>query len=188
MYDEVFAAWRFEVENAELGGLPPDFYARVAEYVQRIRDESRMLDKKAVKANLLGRELEHVQRMLGELVWARYHKLVRLVTESQKVPSELLTTEEAALCSGFLSFAEAYHAFVKKLVQGQVLEVAVAEKTSQPHNRVALRFLKAIPAVVGADMKTYGPFLAEDVASLPVENAKVLVKRGLAEAIESSQC
>jgi hypothetical protein len=110
-----------------------------------------------------------------------------LVTESQKVPSELLTTEEAALCSGFLSFAEAYHAFVKKLVQGQVLEVAVAEKTSQPHNRVALRFLKAIPAVVGADMKTYGPFLAEDVASLPVENAKVLVKRGLAEAIEPSQ-
>jgi DNA replication initiation complex subunit (GINS family) len=36
-------------------------------------------------------------------------------------------------------------------------------------------------------MKTYGPFLAEDVASLPVENAKVLVKRGLAEAIEPSQ-
>jgi DNA replication initiation complex subunit (GINS family) len=67
------------------------------------------------------------------------------------------------------------------------LEVAVADKARPPHNRVALRFLKAIPAVVGADMKTYGPFLAEDVASLPVENAKVLVKRGLAEAIESSQ-
>jgi DNA replication factor GINS len=187
VYDEIFDAWRFEVENAELGGLPPDFYARTAEYVQKIREESRMLDKKAVKAGLLGRELEHVQRMVGELVWARYKKLVSLVTESQKVPSELLAVEEASLCSGFLSFVEAYHAFVKKLVQGQVLEVAFANITRNPHKRIALRFLKAIPAVVGADMKTYGPFLAEDVASLPVENAKILVKRGLAEPIEVSQ-
>jgi DNA replication factor GINS len=184
VYDEVFAAWRFEVENAELGGLPPDFFARVAEYVQRIKEESRMLDKKTAKADLLERELEHVQRMVGELVWARYNKLIRLVTESQKVPSELLTAEETALCSGFLSFVEAYHAFVKKLVQGHVLDLGVTDKPRQPHKRVALRFLKAIPAVVGADMKTYGPFLAEDIASLPIENAKILVKRGLAEAVE----
>jgi DNA replication factor GINS len=187
VYDEVFEAWRFEVENTELGALPPDFYARVAEYVQRIREESRMLDKKAVKIGLLGRELEYVQRMIDELVWTRYNKLVRLITENQKVPSELLTTEETALCSDFLSFVEAYHAFVKKLVQGQVLEVATADKGRPPPKRVALRFLKAIPAVVGADMKTYGPFLAEDVASLPVENAKILVKRGLAKKIEISQ-
>jgi DNA replication initiation complex subunit (GINS family) len=33
-------------------------------------------------------------------------------------------------------------------------------------------------------MKTYGPFKAEDVASLPVENVKILVKQGLAEKIE----
>jgi len=35
-------------------------------------------------------------------------------------------------------------------------------------------------------MKTYGPFKAEDVASLPIENANVLVKQGLAEKIEVS--
>ena len=33
-------------------------------------------------------------------------------------------------------------------------------------------------------MKTYGPFLAEDVGSVPVENAQILIKRGLAEAVE----
>jgi DNA replication factor GINS len=181
VYNEIFDVWRFEVENAELSPLPSDFYARVAEYVQKIREESRMLDK---KAGLLERELGYVQRMVGELVWARYNKLVKLITENQKVPSDLLADEEIALCSGFLSFVEAYHAFVKKLVQGQVLKVAVADKARQPHKRVVLRFLKAIPAVVGADMNTYGPFLAEDVASLPVENAKILVKRGLAEAVE----
>jgi DNA replication initiation complex subunit (GINS family) len=185
VYDELFAAWRFEVENDELGSLSPDFYARVADYVRRIKEESRMLDKKAVKAGLLEREMAHVQRMVGELVWARYRKLVSLLTDSQKMPSNLLAAEEAALCTGFLSFVEAYQRFAKKLLQGQVSEIAVA-KPRKPHKRVALRFLKAIPAVVGVDMKTYGPFSAEDVGSVPVENAKILVKRGLAEAVEVS--
>jgi len=34
-------------------------------------------------------------------------------------------------------------------------------------------------------METYGPFKVEDVASLPVENAKILVKKGLAEKVEA---
>jgi len=118
-------------------------------------------------------------------VWARYRKLVRLLTESQKVPSNLLAAEEAGLFEGFLSFVEAYHSFAKKLLQGQISEVAVTE-ARKPNKRVILRFLKNIPAVVGADMKTYGPFLAEDVGSVPVENAKILIKRGLAEAVELS--
>ena len=93
MYDELFAAWRFEIENTELGGLPPDFYARVADYLRRIKEESRMLDKKTVKAGLLEHELDRVKCMLQELVWARYKKLVSLITENQKIPSSLLAAE-----------------------------------------------------------------------------------------------
>ena len=54
------------------------------------------------------------------------------------------------------------------------------------HKRAVLRFLRDVPAIIGADIKTYGPFKAEDVASLPVENAKVLIKQGLAEKIEAN--
>jgi DNA replication factor GINS len=185
MYNELFEAWRFEVENDELGSLSPDFYARVADYVRKIREESRMLDKKSLKARLLRREMTQVQRMVDELVWARYRKLMSLLTESQKLPSNLLVAEEAELCQVFLSLVEVYHSFAKKLLQGQVSEVAVAQ-SRKPNKRVTLRFLKDIPAIIGADMKTYGPFLAEDVGSVPVENAKILVKRGLAEAVEIS--
>jgi DNA replication initiation complex subunit (GINS family) len=34
-------------------------------------------------------------------------------------------------------------------------------------------------------MKTYGPFKPEDVASLPQENAKILVKQGVAVEVEA---
>jgi DNA replication initiation complex subunit (GINS family) len=39
---------------------------------------------------------------------------------------------------------------------------------------------------MGADMKSYGPFVAEDVASLPPQNAQILVKQGLAVLVEVS--
>ena len=50
---------------------------------------------------------------------------------------------------------------------------------------VEIRFLKDVPTIVGADMKTYGPFKEEDVASLPAENAEVLIKRGVVVEVEA---
>jgi len=49
-----------------------------------------------------------------------------------------------------------------------------------PIEYVKVRFLKEIPAIVGADMKTYGPFKEGDIAELPKENAEVLVKQKIA--------
>jgi hypothetical protein len=121
--------------------------------------------------------------MVGELVWARYKKLVKLVTASQKVPEGLLATEEARIFEGFLPFAEAYRSFARGLLQSQTVVVKVDMETS--HKRVVLRFVKAVPAVIGADMKVYGPFAVEDVGSMPVENARILVKQGLAVAVEA---
>jgi DNA replication factor GINS len=181
MYSELYAAWQRETENPALQPLPADFYARVADYLKRIRDESLSADKKTLKASLLEREQRNVQRIVKELLRARYKKLVKSLGNGQKLPSDLLTSEEAEIFSGLIPFTEAYQAFARSLLQGQLPEAQEA-----PHKRVTLRFLKAIPAIVGSDMKTYGPFKAEDVGSVPPENAKILVKQGLAQFVEVS--
>ena len=182
MYNELYSAWRREIEETPLGGLPPDFYARIADYLRRISEESRMLDKKSVKVNLLDHEAQNVKRMLEELLWARYKKLVKTITQNQQLPSELLTVEEAKMCESFVTFTGAYQKFAKSLMQGQTAKV----EADVNHKRMTLRFAKSIPAIIGADMKTYGPFMVEDVASLPIENAKILVKQGLAVLVEVS--
>jgi DNA replication factor GINS len=182
MYSELYAAWQQEVKNAELQPLPSDFFARSSNYLRRIKEESRLLDKKTTKAVLLEKELQNVKQVINMLISVRYQKLVKIISENQNIPTDDLTAEEAKVCVGFLPFAETYQGFAKSLLQGQELKVA----SEMPHKRVALRFIKAIPGVIGSDMKTYGPFMAEDVASLPVENAKILVKQGLAEVVEVS--
>ena len=182
MYSELYAAWQQEAKNDELQPLPQDFYVRTSDYLRRIKEESKLLEKKTTKAVLLEKELQNVKQIINMLISVRYQKLVKIISENQKIPTDSLTAEEAQVSVGFFPFVEAYQGFAKSILQGQELKVA-PEIT---HKRVTLRFTKAIPGVIGSDMKTYGPFMAEDVASLPVENAKILVKQGLAEVVEVS--
>jgi len=182
MYNELYEVWRQELEDVEPVKLPDDFYLRVADYLKKIREESRMLDKRTVKANLLKKEWQNVKRMLHEFLQKRYKKLIRKVAYGEKIPMDALTTEEKKIFSDVSPFAEAFRTFAKSLIQGHFLEIKV-EKGSKI---VVLRFLKDIPAIIGSDLKTYGPFKAEDVASLPAENAKILVKQKLAEKVEAS--
>ncbi len=181
MYDELYAAWRAEITEADLGALPSDFYERIASYLRKIKEENRMLDKKTLKATLLEHEAQHVKRMLQELVWARYKKLVKLTTQTQKLPTESMAFEETQIFEAFVPFTDAYQQFAKNLLQGQT-----AINGQEPHRRLALRFSRNIPQIMGADMKPYGPFNVEDVATLPIENAKIFVKQGLAVMVDVS--
>lgn len=180
MYDELYEVWRKEIGDFELVRLSDDFYSRIADYLRRIKEESRMLDKKTVKASLLQKEMQNVKRMVCELVKARYKKLVRKIAKGEKIPLDALTTEEKKICTDVAPFAEAYRNFAKNLIRGQSFKIDVERE----HKNVVLRFLKDVPAIVGSNLKTYGPFKAEDVASLPAENARILVKQGLAEKVE----
>jgi DNA replication factor GINS len=45
---------------------------------------------------------------------------------------------------------------------------------------IVVRFLKPIDQIVGSDLEKYGPFDAEDVATLPFENATALIGKKIA--------
>jgi len=194
MYNELYSAWQREIDDPTLGGLPLDFYTKISQYLKHIKEEDKVLDKKSVKTSLLDHESVNVERMLKELLGSRYRKIIRTVTKTQKLPTELLTVEEARMCETFADFTKSYHKFTDNLMQGQLnfepIKVVVKNETyaaaPQPHKRSTIRFLKNIPAIMGADMKSYGPFIAEDVASLPPQNAQILVKQGLAVLVEVS--
>jgi DNA replication initiation complex subunit (GINS family) len=189
MYSELYAAWQQEIDNPTLQPLPSDFYARIANYVRRIQEETRMLDKQPLRTELLERELKNVTRLIKQLTRLRYKKLEKLLHDSHDLPADLLTAEELQLSKGYLPFLKSYREFTKTLLHGQQpqsqsqqipVELKVEKPKKQTQKRVTLRFIKAVPAVIGGDLKTYGPFLPEDVASVPVENAELLVKQGFA--------
>jgi DNA replication factor GINS len=180
LYDELYAAWKRELENVELEKLSSDFYSKIADYLRRLKEEGRMLDKRTVKARLLKDEMRNVKRMVHELIQTRYRKLVKKAAEGERISPSFLTMEEKKIYAGVLPVAEAYHSLAENILRGSTQKINV----EQEHKNAVLRFLKKVPEIIGADMNTYGPFRIEDVASLPLDNSKILVKQGLAERVE----
>ncbi|MEM3551812.1 MAG: hypothetical protein QXV01_12075, partial [Candidatus Bathyarchaeia archaeon] len=104
MYNKLYEVWKDEVENVELVKLPKNFYSELAEYLKRLREESRMIDKKTVKASLLKSEMQNAKRMIREIAHLRYRKLIRKMAKGEKVPADVLTVEEERIYKETSSF------------------------------------------------------------------------------------
>jgi DNA replication initiation complex subunit (GINS family) len=178
LYDELYEVWKKEKETLEIQRLPQNFYAKIAAYIKKMKQENRMLDKKTTKAKLLGNEFRNVKIMLSELLRCRYKKFL----DKETVPKEGLTEEEKKLYLEVLPLPEAYKAFSKDILRGNLPTVEKGAKQTM----TVLRFVQEIPALVGSDMKTYGPFAPEDIAVLPPENARILIKQGVAVEVDST--
>jgi len=180
VYDELYAAWRREKENVDLQPLSKDFYSKLAEYMHRLREESRMLDEKSTRARLLMRESKNVKEIVKSLILLRHEKTLKQASVGEALPKESMTPEEEKLAREIAPSFESFNTFLKDILNGRLPRV---ENKGKPSKEV-LRFRKEIPAIIGVDMKTYGPFKPEDIASLPGENAKILVKQGVAIQVE----
>jgi DNA replication factor GINS len=181
MYNELYDAWKKELLNTELEELATDFYLKLAEYSRRFREEGRMLDKKTLRSKLLEKEKQNAKRMIRELVQVRYRKLLAHLAKGEAVATGVLNLEEERIYASTSSFAAAFKSLIKNVLQGNAPKIDL----KQEHKGAVLRFLKEVPAVIGKDMKTYGPFKVEDIASVPFENAKILVKQGMAEEVDA---
>jgi DNA replication factor GINS len=180
-YDELYEIWKNEkVRENEIQLLPNNIYSRIAVYIKKMKEENRMLDRKTTKAKLLENEFKNAKIMVGELFLTRYRKFQSMDFGKEIISKNALTEEEKKLYGEVSSFAEVCHVFYKDLLRGRLLKIG---KGGQ-QRMIVLRFVKEIPALVGADMKTYGPFNPEDIATLPPENARILMKQGVAVQID----
>ncbi|MEM1565868.1 MAG: hypothetical protein QXG11_03315 [Candidatus Bathyarchaeia archaeon] len=175
MYNDLFERWKSELRNKELERLPEDFVQRIVDYLKEITKERKMLDKRTVKAILLKIEERNVKRMLNDLTKTRCSKLIKKAKKGEKIQG-LLPSEENVY-SKLVSSLETYQTFATEILQGRHGKIKSESKF------VVLRILQRVPQIIGSDMKVYGPFKAEDIAILPFENAKILVKQGLATEI-----
>jgi len=183
LYNELYELWKKEKENEKaIQRLPKNFYAKIAAYIKKTREENRMLDKKTTKAKLLDLEFKNVKIMAGELFEIRYRKLWETALARETVAMDALTEEEENLYGKVLPLAEAYHAFSKDILRGHLSAIENDAKQTM----MVLRFVQEIPALVGSDLKTYGTFAQEDIAALPSENARILLKQGVAVKVDTN--
>jgi DNA replication factor GINS len=176
LYNDLYKAWKSEKTTRETQPLPNDFYQRTEAYLSGLEQETASTDKHTAKGRLTLKEKEVASRLLRELKETRLRKLLALTRNREAINDANLTYEERKLVKDFDKSLQAFN---------QALRVEA--KRSAPEETVELsvvRFLQDIPEIVGTDLRIYGPYKKEDVGSLPNQNAKALVKQGVARIIE----
>lgn len=180
MFKELYEAWKKEAENTELQPLPRDFYAKLIDYVNKIRKEDRMLDRKTVKAQLVKHEARNVKNLIEKLTKLRYRKILRLTSTGKTIPIDRLTMEEEKAYTELSHSLEALRNLLKNVSRGKTSSLEAKSSAE----KVVARFLQETPSIIGTDLKAYGPFKPEDVAILPSENANALAKQGIVKILD----
>jgi DNA replication initiation complex subunit (GINS family) len=184
-YSRLLEAWRKENKSGELQALQDNFFGEMTEYLAEIRGETRMLDKTSLKGRITEKEQVNAERLLKELSSKRLRKIVEAELDRVAIAGSSLTQVERSFLSDLRSLLMSHEGRLKDILMGRVPQVDA--KPPQKAGLKVVRFLQAVPAIMGIDMKTYGPFEPEDVVSLPVENAENLIRRGIAKEVEISK-
>ena len=163
-----------EMQSDALHQLPVDFYSRVAQYSQRLR-RSAGTENSEVAIRLIARQSQMLESMMRQLFNIRVKKA------SARSEFLRLLPEERYVCSIEQSFQRRFSAFMDALSTGQPSFIELAHKSDTTRN-TTVRFVKHVNELVGADLRRYGPFEPDDVASIPSANADILVSGG--EAVE----
>lgn len=176
MYNELYKAWKSEKTSEKPQPLPGDFYVKAAGYLKGLEDNSAAGDIRTIQGRLLADEKEIARRLLEELKQARLQKIVNATREGSTINTDDLTKEEKELAGRFNESISAYKERETTKQAGGM--------PSGPMELSVVRFLDDVPEIVGVDLKIYGPYKKEDVASLPDQNARALIRQGLAKEVD----
>jgi DNA replication factor GINS len=178
MYGEIYKAWKAEKSSTMPQPLASDFYNHAAAFLKSLDDELATTDTTTPHRRLLGMEREIVKRLLDELKQTRFRKIA--LGAQGLIPvqlNELMEDEIAVLTT------------VKEAFSSLNLEREHPNRITKENDAAdalkIVRFLQDIPEIVGVDLKIYGPFKKEDVASLPAANCQALEKQGAVKVIEA---
>jgi len=184
-YDTLHKAWMVERHNSDLQTLPEGFYAEMTEYVTQLHEQAETIDESSIKRRISEKERENAESMFGELSRLRLRKIVEAELDGMAIAGSALTREEKTLHADVRALLSSHQDRLKSILRGPVPQVD-AKTPSRTRSRVVM-FLQPVPAIMGIDMKTYGPFKPEDVAMIPVENAENLIRRGIAKEVETRE-
>ena len=190
MFEKIQDKWTDERGSENLTPMDEIFYSAMRE----------LLKKRAIKTkkeiNPLIRKiqetrLERIKYVINDLMRIRTTKLITMVMNREKVTVNL-AREEQDFYDRFLQIYDLYRkeVFSPKDVAyidiNKLIGKEINEEEEEEIDYVAIRFIKKTKTQIqGLDGKTYGPFEPEDVCVIPKENAIGLVRREIAENIET---
>ncbi len=206
-YETIFEILRNEKERNELQKLDSSFFANVLRY---LKDKQAIISKQqadlfsTVEKKKTEEQLENIKKIIKDLYNRREKKIISMAVDKSRNKSaildistflkeekeffntlvELLSTNRENVLSNLLNLKEPLSINNTGYLDNDKSQIK--ERKKEPKETRLVRFLHAVPKFVGKELEEYGPFEEEDIASLPVEIANVLLNKKRVEEISES--
>lgn len=179
-----------ETQIPKIQAISPDIYRKIA---QTIRDLS------IQKYEDLELDVHHeLIKLLTLSTKSLFELRIRKLLESSNgqhlsYPSLLssddyskLTDEEKFIFEEERKVSQRKELIIQSLNGGNVNNLDTISRIIRS-KMIIIRFLESMDQFMGVDMAKYGPFIKEDIAILPFENARSLIERKIAIEINDSR-
>ena len=183
--DYILELLKKETQIPKIQGMSPDIYKKIAQLIKELSIQN-YEDIELDVRNELIRLLILSAKSLIEL---RARKLLEYSNGKSLSYRSLstddysrLTDEEKYIFEKERKLWQRKDLILQSLIAGNVNSLDSISKIIRS-KMIIIRFLESTDQFMGVDMAKYGPFIKEDVAILPFENARSLIERKVAVEI-----
>lgn len=177
MIEKTYRAWLQERAEVSITNLPEGFLQETATYFAQLRSGYNLLERSSLRYRLITKELELLTYMLQDLMAIRFRKIG--MKPHGRIEDLLQYADDWTVLQKHFEAIDAQEQMLQRIIHGEL------ETDSAPGRRTltTVRILKETPAFVGIDGEERGPYMVEDVVSMPTPNARMLTRQGYAEFI-----
>jgi DNA replication factor GINS len=183
--DYIMELLKKETQIPKIQAISPDIYKKIAQLIKELSTQ---------KFEDLESDVHHELTKLivlstKSLIELRTRKLLENSNANLTYPNlstddySKLTDEEKYIFEEERKVSQRKDLIIQSLTDGNVNNLDSISMIIRS-KMIIIRFLEATDQFMGVDMAKYGPFLKEDVAILPFENARSLIERKAAIEIK----
>ncbi len=166
--NSLYAVLLREIENDQVQEIDRMFYTSLSEYLGKLKSEG----YDGIENKIKNRLVELITQITSLLLKTRIEK------SQNGLDFTNLLDEEKFILESQQELLERKEMILSATLNGRT---KLLESVSKKHKikPITVRFLKDFDQFVGADFTKYGPFKAEDVATIPNENAQALISKNI---------
>ena len=163
-----------ETENDSLLEIKPNFYRNLSDFIGNLRKQ----EFDGVEDKIKDTMIEMASELTSLLIQIRLEK----ISNSNDFDISYLLDEEKFILDSQEEQNERTEMILSATINGKS---KFLESLAENHKikKIVIRFLSEVNEIVGADLEKYGPFKAEDIATIPYENAQALIAKNIATKV-----
>ena len=162
-----------ESENEAIQKLDPNFYKSLSKFIGNLKSD----EYDGIEAKMKNTLLSMATDMASLLLKLRLGK-----ADLTNANQSMLLDEEKYILDSQEEMAERKGIILSGILNGKT---KLVESITKNHKTklLVVRFLQETDQLTGSDLKKYGPFKQEDIASIPYDNAQDLISKNIAAKI-----